>query len=500
MKLWISVLFGLAFVAASHSKASDRLASPRDARLAPVREKVTALVTSGRLASASVAVLLNGKLVWKESIGFADVARHIPANADTRYGLASLGKSITATAAMRLVEARRLSLDSSITRYLGPRPFSYATCERTPTIRQLLNMTGGVPHGAATYRGVAPPSTAAIDPNRAVLAFCPGEVYYYSNYSIAFVDAVIERVAHRPFGDYLAASVFRPLGMSSAALGTPAGYATPALRYLQDGSAVGPVETLPRSSRGLNASLNDLIRYARFQMGDPVTPSARILTPASLREMHYRGSGLPGAVLALGWGAIKLPSGRQMLITNGNDMGVQSAIFIIPQEHLAAIMLTNSSGDQADTLTTAMLDAILPGISADFEKLTSGNGGGAPTSAPAAWKTAWKGRWRGSVWTPNGLLPALLDVGQDGAATLQLGSSPAFRLDDVDEEFGLILGHGRGFLPMEERSDGPHRISCHFRLDGDTLRGFLTANFSNAHGKFEIPAPIKLSRVAPASG
>ena len=56
---------------------------------------------------------------WRESIGMADVEKNRPATPNTPYGLASLGKSITATAVMVLVDRMEVNLNAPISAYIG---------------------------------------------------------------------------------------------------------------------------------------------------------------------------------------------------------------------------------------------------------------------------------------------------------------------------------------------------------------------------------------------
>jgi CubicO group peptidase (beta-lactamase class C family) len=68
------------------------------------------LVTTS-IPSISVAVVRRGEIIWEEGFGFADRESHIPATEHTMYYLASVSKTITATALMVLSERKRIDLD-----------------------------------------------------------------------------------------------------------------------------------------------------------------------------------------------------------------------------------------------------------------------------------------------------------------------------------------------------------------------------------------------------
>ena len=66
------------------------------------------------LAGAALAVAKEGRLVLAKGYGWADVARAETVRPDTLFGLASLSKSITATATLKLVEQNKLRLDDRV--------------------------------------------------------------------------------------------------------------------------------------------------------------------------------------------------------------------------------------------------------------------------------------------------------------------------------------------------------------------------------------------------
>src|SRR5829696_6714092 len=73
-----------------------------------VRSEIIERVRKGELPSVSVGVFKGGRVIWEESFGWADREARRAATPRTPYGLASLGKSITATAVMALVERGRV--------------------------------------------------------------------------------------------------------------------------------------------------------------------------------------------------------------------------------------------------------------------------------------------------------------------------------------------------------------------------------------------------------
>src|SRR3989449_7389278 len=57
-----------------------------------------------RIPGVQVAVAVNGKLVWSEGFGYADVARKRPVTRETQFRIGSVSKPLTATAVALLYE------------------------------------------------------------------------------------------------------------------------------------------------------------------------------------------------------------------------------------------------------------------------------------------------------------------------------------------------------------------------------------------------------------
>jgi CubicO group peptidase (beta-lactamase class C family) len=167
---------------------------------------------------------------------------------DAIMRIQSMTKPVTAVAALRLVEAGRLDLDSSVEEWLpeladrrvlvDPAAALDQTvpAARAITLRHLLTNTSGygmvptdTPLGQAmvangTEAGPEPPALGADEWLARLaelpLAFSPGEGWRY-HHSFAVLGILIARVTGRPLGDHLETDVFGPLGMTDTALWVP---------------------------------------------------------------------------------------------------------------------------------------------------------------------------------------------------------------------------------------------------------------------------------------
>jgi len=174
------------------------------------------LVVGDNLPGLSVAVALDGEVVWAEGVGWADVAGRTPVTPLTRFPLGALSKQLTAAAAALLHDQGRLDLDAPVQRYVP----AYPSKPWTITTRQLMGDVAGV-HRIRGDNNDAMPTEhcAGLDEAVSMLAgdpllFEPGTEHRYSIWGWVLVSAVVEGAAGEPFARFMTRQVFEPLAMA----------------------------------------------------------------------------------------------------------------------------------------------------------------------------------------------------------------------------------------------------------------------------------------------
>ncbi|KAL3884356.1 hypothetical protein ACJMK2_024502 [Sinanodonta woodiana] len=100
----------------------------------------------------TIAVSVNGQLVWSDGLGYADVENRLPCSPDTVLRIASISKSITMAAVARMWESGDLDIDKPIQHYIPSFPEKYWNGEKvTITTRQLVSHLGGIRHYDKSY-------------------------------------------------------------------------------------------------------------------------------------------------------------------------------------------------------------------------------------------------------------------------------------------------------------------------------------------------------------
>src|SRR5262245_25242539 len=184
------------------------------------RSLARTLMVKENLPGLSVAVALDGEIVWAEGFGFANVERRVPVTPLTRFRTGSVSKTLTAAAVALLYDRGRIDLDAPVQSYVP----SYPQKRWTVTTRQLLGDVAGVHR----IRGDSNDNLAyghCTDLTEALKAFAdeplsfePGTDYRFSTYGWVLLSAVVENASGRPFQTFMSHEVFKPLGMERTGL------------------------------------------------------------------------------------------------------------------------------------------------------------------------------------------------------------------------------------------------------------------------------------------
>ncbi len=197
--------------------------------IAQVDDAVYHFMQQYKVPGMSVAITRNGKLVYAKSYGKADIENNVPVSNASLFRIASVSKPITATAILKLAEAKKLNLDDKVfgegallgNKY-GKQPYSAGI--RQITVRHLLQHTaGGWPNNGADPMFSQPELNAASliswTLDHVPLDTIPGTRYAYSNFGYCILGRVIEQVSGQPYAQYVKTAILQPSGGSTMQIG-----------------------------------------------------------------------------------------------------------------------------------------------------------------------------------------------------------------------------------------------------------------------------------------
>ena len=332
------------------SGRADRYARPVEES----QRRARALVAGENLPGLSVAVAVNGHVVWAEAFGWSDVETHTPLTPLTRFRLGALSKPVTSVAAALLSDQGRLDLDSPLQRYLP----EYPEKQWPVTTRQLLGDVSGVQRlRGDNHNTDAMPVSHCDNLDEAIamvhddpLRFEPGTQYRYSIWGWVLVSAIVERAAGEPFERFMSRRVFAPLSMTRTVVEESADLDDGPARHVPPrslfGIRLGPKdEDRPDYSclAGAGAFLStpsDLVR-----LGSVMVKSG-FLKPETIAAFETPGRLPSGAstTYALGWtvSTVQL-AGRQarMLSHRGSPWGGSVSLVVFPDLGVAIAVAAN---------------------------------------------------------------------------------------------------------------------------------------------------------------
>ncbi len=283
--------------------------------------------------------------------GVTNIDHPLPVDGDTLFQIGSITKTVTATALMRLVEKGMVSLDAPVRTYIPELRLRDEHAAANVTLRHLLTHRGGWFGDLFADTGMGDDALARYVEKLADLEqLTPlGTVWSYSNSGFALAGRVLEVVTGTASEEALRELVLGPLGMTQSFF-----FARDAITHrvaaghfvYDDGPRVARPWYIPRSAHsvgGIVSSARDMLKYARFHLGDGVAPDGtRLLSADTIRLMRAPHAGRDlDARSGLGWRLTEL--GGVGLVGHGGGTIGQLALFTLaPERGFALIVLTNS--------------------------------------------------------------------------------------------------------------------------------------------------------------
>lgn len=321
--------------------------APAQTRYAPAIEHarllMRAMVEASGTPGISVAVGIDGEIVWSEGFGYADAENRVPVWEYTKFRIGSVSKPLTAAALAMLVEQGKLDLDAPVQRYVPSFPE-----KRWPiTTRLVAGHLAGVRH----YRDQEFLSKEHYDSvlegleifQDDTLLFEPGTRFSYSSYGWNLISAVIEGASGEDFLSYMRENVFEPLGM----LNTVADHTDSIIPHrtrFYDRNRDGRVLNAPFvdnsykwAGGGFLSTPEDLVRFGLAYLGaDFLKPETIELLWSSQRTLDGQETGY-----GVGWSVAAENGEVRMASHGGGSVGGRTFLMILPEQKAVVAIVGN---------------------------------------------------------------------------------------------------------------------------------------------------------------
>ncbi|MHA6204573.1 serine hydrolase domain-containing protein [Dyella soli] len=329
------------------------------------------------VAGLATAVVMDDKVVFEDTIGYANAATREPVTPETVFRLASLSKAFATAVTGVLVSDGKLSWDTKLTSVLPFFRLSNDTAADQATVRDILGQRLGLPKN--TYDNMLEDNVPYEELVRKLdevhLTCGVGQCYGYQNVAFSLIGDVIYAQTGQFFPQQVDRRIFFPLGMKTASYGREALEASKswARPHRPAGGGWSPFEPKEAYYRvapaaGVNASLRDMEQWLIAQMGgrpDVLPPqlldtlhTPEVATPVETRSTPWRRARVSDAHYALGWRVFDY-GGETLVFHAGAVEGYRTMIGFFPKYHVGIVTLWNSAGPVPSGLMPMVFDGLL---------------------------------------------------------------------------------------------------------------------------------------------
>jgi serine beta-lactamase-like protein LACTB, mitochondrial len=310
----------------------------------------------------SGALSINGKLVWRGTVGLEDVNARKSANFDTRFRLGSTSKAVTSVGVGLLIDQGKLNLNQPI-----------ADFPHNVTLGQVMSHRAGIRnYGLCLCFPVWEHQNrrhfASINEQVAVVAkspllFKPDTDFAYTSLGFNLAGKAIEKSTGQTFDAFMEKSIFQPLGMKNTSLneaGSAKFYETEKGRYKL---AFAVDNSIRWPSGGFVSTPTDMVILGNAMLDDRLISEK---TRQSLVTVPAAGQTESGKIYAYGWrrSAWKIHGGKTSLDSyhhGGTAVGSTSMLVIFPEKRIVLSIMMNKGGEDVDDISL-VADRILEGF------------------------------------------------------------------------------------------------------------------------------------------
>ncbi|WP_159081795.1 serine hydrolase domain-containing protein [Paenibacillus sp. CAA11] len=317
---------------------------------------------------AAVVITQGDQIIFSKGYGYADLKRKTPVSpGKTIMRIGSLTKTVTATAAMQLVEQGKLTLHDDVNTFL--KDYKVPSYGKNPiTLHHLLTHTAGLDESIYQIHALSPEHS--IPASQYLRQFFdqqppirePGKEYAYSNAGLGLVGNLIEQRTGMELSEYMKQHLFNPLNMPSARLVVPKDNPDMAKSYAYSD---GQYTEIPYSylnipgAGGISVIPEELAHFMISQINQGSYQGKSILQPSTVdtmqKQQFVEQPQMNG--LGYGWYRNKLADGVALSHT-GNVDGFSAKMELIPSHKLGILVISNAetSGKQGyDKVTDGVI-------------------------------------------------------------------------------------------------------------------------------------------------
>src|SRR6266446_7137882 len=310
----------------------------------------------------------NGKVHYKNLLGYADVEAKKPISEDNVFWIASMTKMFAGASVMMLADEGKVSLDDPVTKFI-PQLGKWMVVEekdqshvllkplaRPVLVRHVLSHTSGLTGMSELQRATGsdgtPLKARALSSVTGPLQWQPGDKYQYGNQGMNIAARIVEIISGMAYEGFLQTRFFDPLGMTettfwpsevqiarlAGAYGPnkeKAGYARGGIGFLTKPYS-DRVHRFPEAGGNLFSTTHDILRYGLMLAKDGELDGKRYLSHAAMEELRKEQTGTTKVNYSLGY---HLRNGMF-----GHDGAYCTDLSVDPKSGMVAIFMVQCPG------------------------------------------------------------------------------------------------------------------------------------------------------------
>ena len=305
---------------------------------------------------------------WTGSFGFSDGVQTM--RVENTFSICSISKLFTAVAIMQLVEDGKINLDDPIQKVLPWFDINNDFKDAPElTIKSILSHSSGLPresnHPYWSWPDFPFPTKQDVieELKNQEMLYPPSKYYQYSNLGLSLLGFIVEEVTQTNFDDYVNQNILIPLSMnntktymSSEDYGKNLTLGYSSLNRNNEREKVNFFNADGiAAAAGFTSNVEDLAKFARWQIDLVKSLEKNILSPETLKLMHeiHWDDELTSVTRGLGFGVYNF-DGENWVGHGGSCPGYRSQLYINTNKELAYSVMINSSG----TSPTKYIDGI----------------------------------------------------------------------------------------------------------------------------------------------
>jgi len=302
------------------------------------KDYIDKLVNKYNPQGAEVAIIENGVITDVRNYGYANTERKVAITDQTQFKIASISKTITAYAIMKLVDEGKLDLDTPINTYLTKWQLPDTEFDESKvTLRTLMSHTSGLTGSdECGYLEPLPTIYEVLKSKDIRLKREPGKVFQYSEFAgFGVCQLIIEEVTHTKFEEYMENNIFKPLGMNNTNYNNEnlnGNFATP---YAGINKPIRITPIVMNGAGGVSTTPTDLSRFVVALMNYYNKGNKEMFKP-------QKNTQSVGGLYALGIIPRELKNGKTVYEHNGTLTGWNAQIAFEPVSKNGMVILTNS--------------------------------------------------------------------------------------------------------------------------------------------------------------